>query len=100
MQELCRRELPLGCELTFQQELCRPEGVAQFKVMKRNNLQPRIRYLLGFYSDLLEISKVLQRAKGKENEFSTTKPALREMSEGLAQGKRKGHTQKHENYDR
>ena len=45
------------------------------KVMKENNLQPRLRTQQGSHSNMKEKSKALQTSK-KLREFSTTKPAL------------------------
>ena len=49
------------------------------KVMKENNLQPRLLYSARISLSMKEKSKVLQTSK----EFSTTKPALQQMLKDL-----------------
>ena len=73
--------------------------VAGFKVMREKNLQPRILCLatFSFWFDG-EIKSFTDKLKLKE--FSTTKPALKEMLRNFSKWKRKGHNKKYENYER
>lgn len=53
-----------------------------FKVIKRENLQPRILYLAGLSFRLNEEIKSF-KDKQKVKEFSTTKPVLQKMIMGI-----------------
>ena len=66
----------------FSAETSRPEGVAQYKVMKGKKLQQRLLYPASL-SIIFERETKSFIVKQKLKEFSTTKPALQQTLKEL-----------------
>ena len=66
-QQIWHKEIPITADLSVETLQARKEGQDILKVMKENNLQPRLLYHQGSHSNMKEKSKALQTSKGWEN---------------------------------
>ena len=78
----------LKADLSAETRQARREWQDIFKVLKRKNLQPRLLYLAGIS---FKIDREIKSFSDKQKlrEFSTAKPALQQMLNGLIQSKNK-----------